>query len=684
MKIVDIITQSNNRELQYLASFDPISGENAPLSRFEFRLSDFPLRYYPISMKNNALIRKLLRCGSVASFCSKNKCSKEYLISVLIKLRIRHDFAYWAYQFVVIKSKEGGDNIPFYLNYPQRKTLTSLEQMRLSNTPIRMIILKARQWGGSTLVQLYMAWIQLVHRKGYYSAIVAHVNGASLKIRAMYSKFIREYPPSLLDLESDAKLELKPYEGSHTDVIIGQAGKVVRDNVICVGTMESPDNIRGGDIALAHFSEVGLWKETKGKSPSDVIRSVSSSILYKPYTMDVMESTADGENTLFHKEWLAAEEHTSKRIPIFVAWFEIEQYRIPFKSADDKKEFATNLYKNRLVNYATSVRKESDAYLWWLFTIGASLESINWYVVKRSEFTEHASMAAEFPSDPIEAFKHSGTKVFDRYKVELLRPDCREPIAIGDLRAKASEGLKALVGVKFVPDAEGSFKIWEMPDLSFRCSDRYVVSTDVGGRSSSADYSVIVVIDRWWRSQGEGDAIVAQWRGHIRHDLLAWRMAQVAQFYCNALLVVESNTFETKDNDTEGDHADFILNQIADAYPNMYARESPADAIREGLPARWGFHTNRSTKNLIIDNLVALVEEREYTERDADALAEFNAYDRIGDKMGASEGYHDDMLMARAIGLYISSTLPIPREIVSKQNNKSGSASVAAINESSL
>ncbi|MBR5241403.1 MAG: hypothetical protein IKW05_05650, partial [Muribaculaceae bacterium] len=62
--------------------------------------------------------------------------------------------------FVRIKNKMGDGDIPFKLNRPQRRLLAEMEEMRIKGKPIRIILLKARQWGGSTLVQIYMAWIQ--------------------------------------------------------------------------------------------------------------------------------------------------------------------------------------------------------------------------------------------------------------------------------------------------------------------------------------------------------------------------------------------------------------------------------------------------------------------------------------------------------------------------------------------
>lgn len=64
------------------------------------------------------------------------------------------DFADWAERNVLIKPKGGGAALPFRLNRPQRRLVAALDAMRLSGKPIRLILLKARQWGGSALYHL--------------------------------------------------------------------------------------------------------------------------------------------------------------------------------------------------------------------------------------------------------------------------------------------------------------------------------------------------------------------------------------------------------------------------------------------------------------------------------------------------------------------------------------------------
>lgn len=187
-------------------------------------------------------------------------------------------------------------------------------------------------------------------------------------------------------------------------------------------------------------------------------------------------------------------------------------------------------------------------------------------------------------------------------------------------------------------------------------TDRYLTVVDIGGRSSKADWSVITVFDRFWMIDGGKPCIVAQWYGHIDMDLLAWKSAQIASFYDNALLVIESNTLETHDRNrqVDGDQSQYILCLIAGVYPNLYARKQSEDQIREGAPTKWGFHTNVYTKPMIISNLVRVVRDGAYIERDKRALDEMQIFERKPNgSTGAAIGGHDDLLMTRAIGLHI-------------------------------
>jgi hypothetical protein len=159
-------------------------------------------------------------------------------------------------------------------------------------------------------------------------------------------------------------------------------------------------------------------------------------------------------------------------------------------------------------------------------------------------------------------------------------------------------------------------------------------------------------------------------------DKLAWKAAQVAAYYDNALLVIESNTLET--NNTKGE-AEYILTLIHDAYgKQLYARKQSAEDIRQGLPKKYGYHTNPLTKKVVIYNLKVVIREHLYIEREAECLDEYLTYVETEDnKFEAMEGYHDDRLMTRAIGMQIClHEMDVPR-IVRRTRNIN--ASIAKI-----
>lgn len=346
-----------------------------------------------------------------------------------------------------------------------------------------------------------------------------------------------------------------------------------------------------------------------------------------------MESTANGVGNFFHSEWLRAREGVSAYRPVFVPWHEIEMYRMPCRNP------------RRLL-------ESMDDYERRLWEKGLTLEMITWYRFKRREFSTHEAMKAEYPTDDVEAFTNSARSVFDPEAVERLREDCREPLATGEVTGREAKGPEALRDVHFTPDATGRLKIWEMPQSGGERPADYVAAVDVGGRGASADWSVIAVM----RMRAfERPEVVAQWRGHCDHDLLGWKAAAIARFYNGALLVIESNSLETA---TEGP-SQYILEELNAVYRRLYVRRSRDAATRDRNETRVGFHTNRATKSVIITGLISMVRDGGYVERSATACNEMATYrQQPSGVYEATPPAHDDVLMTRAIALYVIASMP--------------------------
>lgn len=528
-------------------------------------------------------------------------------------LRFRHDFEYWCVSCVAIKPKDGYRNVAFRLNRAQRKVLAALEEDRLAGRPMRIIVLKARQWGCSTLIQNYMAWIQLCIRPGWSSLICCHKKDCAVNIRRLYTDLIAGYPAGLADTADGSPLRFRPFEGSVNVREI--AGRGCR---IAVASSDNQDAIRGYDIAMAHLSEAAFWRDSAHHSPDDIIRSVCGSVALLPYTLIAMESTANGTGNFFHEEWQRAVAGLSDKRPVFVAWHEIEMNAAPLDCGAE--EFAATL-------------TDSERALW---NAGCTLEQINWYRLKARAYKDIRKLHAEYPSTDTEAFAATNCGVFDQTDIDRQLARCREPAR----RCRVA-------GERIYDRAGGELEIWDEPATS----GDYIVSVDIGGRSATSDWSVIAVMRRGDPSTAGRHEIVAQWRGHTDHDILVDIARVIAERYNDALLIIESNTLETEANAGAGANA-YVLDRLAASYPNLYRRRCGQERSESG-DTRIGFHTNRATKVAAINCLIRALREDEYSERSAEACYEYSVYRlRPNGSYGAVKGHHDDIVMTRALAIY--------------------------------
>lgn len=695
-----MIAESGRRIRTLFTPYDPLTGRNAPGKRVVVTLSDFmggKKLYLPLPMLKSKFIRALINCGSIDAYVAKyytdsarrspvgryhsaaNPRAREAVIRRFCRLRCKHDFYFFAYAYARIKNKEGGEDIPFYLRPAQVKVCKIMEKMRLEGKPIKMILLKCRQWGGSTLTDIYMAWIMIFWKTHWNCNIVGHQSTSSITVFNMYERLINsipiwlfyntgeEYPEDVRKIKNDAKNPNIKY-------------LVPRSCKIQTGSALNPEAARSDDVAMAHITEEAFFPNTEKWTPALVVKSVISPILNMPFNFIVRESTPNGMENEFHDEWVRAKSKDkegkplSAYIPVFVAWFEIETYTKPFKDEDEKADFAIWLWRHR------NDKTGNGAYFWHLYEIGASLEGINWYIEKLKDYTCIEDMQQEYPSDDVEAFKYSGKAVFDIYKVEKLRQDCKDPIFIGDIegdsfdpsiiadgyagRGKAStkyEKYACMCNLRLVEAPGGAFRIWDYPDDSEEVRHRYLIAVDIGGSHRTSDWSDIVVIDRYDCMYGGVPAVVAEWHGHCDPDQLAMKCAQIAHFYQDAFLVVENNTAYSKMNDTDGDVSELFFPILVPLYDNLYNSNHSKLLKHRSVELKWGFNTNRSTKVAIVKFLAAAIRERKYMEREEETLNEYAYYMQYPNgQYGNVPGKHDDRVMARAIALYVEHEMPLP------------------------
>ena len=229
---IDNILKENERRRGILfAPFNPITGEGSIGKRSVFAIPDYPVptQYLPVEMLDEPLVKALKEQGSVDALITNTlklpvtEDAREKVIEEFMRLRSKYDFPFWAATFVYIKRKGGGSDVLFRLTYPQRKFVERLESLRKANMPIRLVMLKARQWGGSTTSQLYMAWLQLIHKVGLNSLIIAHQGTGSDEIKDMFDRMIKAYPIEMLHKLGEAYAPNEPKL-----VGVGKSGSIYR------------------------------------------------------------------------------------------------------------------------------------------------------------------------------------------------------------------------------------------------------------------------------------------------------------------------------------------------------------------------------------------------------------------------------------------------------------------------
>ncbi len=623
----EIIAENKKRYAALFAEYDPLRGIGSPIERFSltyFITENEPLTVFlPLSMKKVPIVQALLKNPNVSEVSKilfpEDPHHVGAFIMVFTSIRFKHDFEFWAFLTCKIQDKKTKKPITFKQRLAQRILFKELEDMRLAGVPIRLILLKARQYGGSTLIQIYMLWIQNELMENWHSAVCAMDEGQSRNIRGMYNRAAKLYPKDI------GTLTLIPYEGSSKNKIVKERGCIIG-----IGSMQMPDNLRSYDFSMLHLSEVGLWKETLGKKPEDLTQTLRSALPDEPLTLEILESTAKGVGNFFHREWLDAKNKVSGYKAVFVPWFMIDLYLRP------------------ITDYEAFIKTMSP-YEWTMWEKGATLEGIHWYrKFKAAKRYSDWRMKSEFPSDDLEAFSSTGARVFAPEYVQQMRKYCMPPEWKGQLFAKGRKGKEAFIDLEFKQTEEGELWIWAMPDTSIKIQNRYIIAVDIGGRTELADYSTVRVMDRYWSMYGGPPEMVATWRGHLDQDLFAWVAVQIAYMYDKGLFVVETNSFRKETIASEGDHYLTILDEIAEVYDNVFTRMSP-EKVKGNPPLLYGLHMGHN-KVMIIDSQNAALRDIGYVERDARALDECDTYENKPDgSMGAVDGCHDDLVIPSAI-----------------------------------
>ena len=500
-------------------------------------------------------------------------------------------------EYVKIRDKSG-KIVDFKLNEPQQKLYDIIKKLKQEKKPVRVIILKARQMGFSTLTESIL-FKETTTKFNVNTGIVAHKEEATTNLFNMSKRIYDNLPE-----------EMKPKKkASNAKELIfdNDEGTGLKSKIKCM-TAGADGVGRSDTFNNLHISELAFWGKAK-----DTMLGLMQAVPNLPNTMVIIESTANGYE-YFKEIWDKAVKGENDFIPLFVGWHELKEYQMPYTGFE-----------------LTEEEKQLQE------TYNLSLEQLTWrrWCIANNCGGDIQQFKQEYPMNPHEAFIVSGTSVFDKEKIVLRLETIPKPLKTGYFSYIYNDekpiGQK-ISNIRWINDPNGYIKIYQVPDSPVQT--KYCIGGDTAGDGS--DFYTGHVLDARTGTQ------VATLKQQFDADLYTKQMYCLGKYYKDALIGIEAN-FDS-----------FPITELQRlGYKNQYVREK-MDEYTGKNEKRYGFRTTSLTRPTILSNLIEIVREHTNLLNDKDTLEELLTI--IKNEKGRIEapvGGHDDQMMGLAIAYYI-------------------------------
>lgn len=512
--------------------------------------------------------------------------------------------------FLKIRTKDK-KIVPLVLNQPQEMLYDAVKDQYRRRVPIRIIVLKARQEGMSTMTEA-LIFHRSATASNVSSMIVAHKEDSTANLFRMSKLFYDYLPGPVRPMLKNSNAQELNFENPTADPEEKKKNPGLRSRIRCA-TAGGGGVGRSDTLQNVHASEFAFWPGDKLETLIGLLQAVPDD----PETLVVIESTANGFDQ-FKDLWDRAVEAWDRGekdgwVPLFVPWWKMGEYRRRYDG------FSLTEEENRLV----------AAY-------GLDTEQLSWrrWCIKTNCGGELDRFRQEYPASPDEAFLASGRCVFDQERLVLRRAEVKEaPWEYGSFVYDYNDARpprEKLQNIRWVADPKGLIRVHRQPEEG----RPYVIGGDTAGTGS--DKFTGQVLDNVTGEQ------VAVLQHQFDETMYARQMYCLGWFYGWALIGVETNysTYPEKELERLG-------------YPNLFVRRRE-DTFTGKSVAAFGFETTSTTRPLIIDGLKEVARAHLETIGDFETLGEMLSFVYNEDYRPEAEGgKHDDLVMALAIAHYI-------------------------------
>lgn len=528
----------------------------------------------------------------------KTPKSRASFLSVIDKVIAAHfPFLLIIEEHLTIKTKSA-ELKRFKLNKAQAKVLNTLITMWKEDKPIRLLILKARQLGISTLIEAIIYAITS-QQENVNGLIIADDQDGSNYIFEM-SKLYQEQCPAIFKPKEKKSNEKKlEFEGTHSQILID--------------TASNPSAGRKYTFRIVHLSEYAFFRKAK-----ELMLGLSQAVPALGHTMIIKETTANGFN-FFKDEWDAAVAGESDYLPIFIPWYWGDDYRMKVNETFKIGDASEGETAQDELWMADLMRKEG---------IDAIEERLNWrrWCIRNNCDRKVTNFRQEYPSTDYEAFVASGESYFD--KVQLVKMIDRIP----QVQKFNADIVEVNDTFELRKAADGIFTFYEQPEPGAKFYGDYIVSGDCAS-GSGLDFCCLEAC-----RHADGKTI-ASYHGKCDPDEMAHLAYLLGSYLNQALIAIENEKFGFTVNNT-----------LKKRYGNLYRQNKHTD-IDGGETDKFGWETTSVTRPMMIAALAEDIRQgaREIPEKKA--IMECFTFVRNPEtkKVEAEEGCNDDWVMTMAI-----------------------------------
>lgn len=536
-------------------------------------------------------------------------------------------------------------------NYLQRKAQRVINRMEELGLPIRIIGLKPRQKGSTT----FFSAVDYCHLRRQ-SANACVIGGQYSQTKSIWEMMQTYQNNDTFDWKNTGEINTQEGRWSNGSALRAETAKDVQAGV-------------SGTFQVLHATEVARWSRYGVSNAAGVLTNILKCVPLLPGTMVILESTAEGAAGTFYERWLGAVDAeaflagTAECTPgqfvrVFAPWFEFSDsaFRLTDsrkqeieRTLDSDEEFSGERIlidrygreDNGTIRLGNSV---TDYDVW---------EQLAWrrWAIHEECQRDKAIFDRDYPHSWQDAFVKSGNLRFNSTGLSVLRKRIGLRVPQPGIFEEASN---RRLGFRQTDRNEAQVILFEKPTPG----KKYLLSVDpMTGATQVAgedpDFHGVFMLragyfdhqGRWEKPVTAARIIPCRWDIDVLENVI-WQLARYYGPAYGCKIAIEMNMDRG------------LTELLKQRTANLYQRQMFNQREQKFTPAL-GFQTNAKTRENLIETLAKAIREWDAPGQGIDifddhAIEQLENF--IKDEKGfskASEGFHDDDVLALALGLHL-------------------------------